>query len=287
MFVECLRRFRFTADMPELRGAVARAVSDAWARLDDFNAAATDLAKHGAALAQCVARVVQAWPRRLAGDELWTPAERAAICADPLLRALMESAPVCDLDLERFLTCARREMLDEALATTADQAARSSRPSWRSDARWRASPSSMNTCIPSMTRKPARSRSCDDGSPRRSPHRPSRRRSGLRRSAPMSRSTQLPLARALNAKTEPLKGLIDQQVVEPLEEMRSARDNQSALRRSMTPSRSPCAISTSTTPIRAGPSCRCSRARHDRGRLADAVSSHCPRAARRETAATC
>ncbi len=46
VFVECLRRFRFTADMPELRGAVARAVSDAWARLDDFNAAATDLAKH-------------------------------------------------------------------------------------------------------------------------------------------------------------------------------------------------------------------------------------------------
>ena len=30
MFVESLRRFRFTADMPELRGAVARAVTDAW-----------------------------------------------------------------------------------------------------------------------------------------------------------------------------------------------------------------------------------------------------------------
>src|SRR5262249_41168430 len=120
VFVECLRRFRFTADMPELRGAVARAVTDAWARLDDFNAAATDLAKHGAALAQCVARVVRAWPRPLAGDELWSASERKAICADPLVRAIMESAAVCDLDLERFLACARREMLDDALAATPD-----------------------------------------------------------------------------------------------------------------------------------------------------------------------
>src|SRR5262249_55825161 len=79
--------------------------------------AATDLAKHDATIAQCVARVAQAWPRRLAGDELWTASERTAICADPLLRALMESAPICDLDLERFLTCARREMLDDSLAT--------------------------------------------------------------------------------------------------------------------------------------------------------------------------
>src|SRR5262249_28274908 len=115
---ECLRRFRFTGDMPELRGAVARAVANAWARLDDFNAAATDLAKHAPALTQCVARAVAAWPQRLAGDALWTGAERAAICADPLLRTLMESAPVCDIDLERFLTGVRRALVTDALAAT-------------------------------------------------------------------------------------------------------------------------------------------------------------------------
>jgi tetratricopeptide (TPR) repeat protein/SAM-dependent methyltransferase len=117
-FVECLRRFRFTADMPELRGAVARAVADAWARIDDFNASATDLAKHAPALTQCVARAVAAWPQRLIGDALWTATERAAICADPLLRTLMESAPVCDIDLERFLTGVRRALLSDALAAT-------------------------------------------------------------------------------------------------------------------------------------------------------------------------
>src|SRR5262249_53945071 len=119
VFVECLRRFRFMADMPELRAAVARAVADAWGRLDDFNASATDLATRSPALTQSLARVTAAWPQRLSGDALWTPAERAAICADPLLRTLMESAPICDIDLEHFLTSVRRALLVDALAATA------------------------------------------------------------------------------------------------------------------------------------------------------------------------
>jgi SAM-dependent methyltransferase len=105
--------------MPELRAAVARAVVDAWGRLDAFNASATDLAKRSPALAQCLGRVMAAWPQRLSGDALWTQAERAAICADPLLRTLMESAPICDIDLEHFLTSVRRALLVDALAAAA------------------------------------------------------------------------------------------------------------------------------------------------------------------------
>ena len=218
VFVECLRRFRFTADMPELRGAVARAVSDAWARLDDFNAAATDLAKHDPALAQCVARVVQAWPRRLAGDELWTPTERAAICADPLLRALMESAPVCDLDLERFLTCARREMLDQALATTADQVAEPAPLAFQCAL---ARQSFLNEYVHPFDDEEAgkvaqlRQRLSDTLAAQAEP--PALCLAALGAYEPLH---TLPLAQTLNANTEPLKGLIDQQVVEPLEEMR-------------------------------------------------------------------
>ena len=218
VFVECLRRFRFTADMPELRGAVARAVSDAWARLDDFNAAATDLAKHDPALAQCVARVVQAWPRRLAGDELWTPTERAAICADPLLRALMESAPVCDLDLERFLTCARQEMLDQALATTADQVAEPAPLAFQCAL---ARQSFLNEYVHPFDDEEAgkvaqlRQRLSDTLAAQAEP--PALWLAALGAYEPLH---TLPLAQTLNANTEPLKGLIDQQVVEPLEEMR-------------------------------------------------------------------
>src|SRR5262245_34429594 len=218
VFVECLRRFRFTADMPELRGAVARAVTDAWARLDDFNAAATDLAKHDAAIAQCVARVVQAWPRRLTGDELWTASERAAICADPLLRALMESAPVCDIDLERFLTCARQEMLDDALATAAEQVVERALLAFRCAL---ARQSFLNEYVHPFDDEEAakvtqlRQRLSDTLAAQTEP--PALWLAALGAYEPLH---TLPLAQTLNAKTEPLKGLIDQQVSEPLEEMR-------------------------------------------------------------------
>jgi SAM-dependent methyltransferase len=218
VFVECLRRFRFTADMPELRGAVASAVSNAWARLDDFNAAATDLAKHDAALAQCVARVVQAWPRRLAGDELWTASERTAICADTLLRALMESAPVCDLDLERFLTCARREMLDEAIAAGPDQVIEPALLTFRCAL---ARQSFLNEYVHPFDDGEAdkvaqlRQRLSDVLAAQTEP--PALWLAALGAYEPLH---QLPLAQTLNASTEPLKGLIDQQVKEPLEEMR-------------------------------------------------------------------
>ncbi len=218
VFVECLRRFRFTADMPELRGVVARAVTDAWARLDDFNAAATDLAKHGAALAQCVARVVQAWPRRLAGDELWTPAERATICADPLLRALMESAPVCDLDLERFLTCARREMLDDALAAAPDVTVEPGLPAFRCAL---ARQSFINEYVHPFDDEEAfkvarlRQQLSDALAAQTEP--PSLWLAALGAYEPLH---ALPLAQTLTASSEPVQALLDQQVREPLEEAR-------------------------------------------------------------------
>jgi tetratricopeptide (TPR) repeat protein/SAM-dependent methyltransferase len=218
VFVECLRRFRFTADMPELRGAVARAVTDAWARLDDFNAAATDLAKHSAALAQCVARVVQAWPQRLGGDELWTPSEQAAICADPLLRALMESAPVCDLDLERFLGCARRETLDHALATTP---AGTTEPAVLAFRCALARQSFLNEYVHPFDDEEAgkvaqlRQRLADALAAQTQP--PALWLAALGAYEPLH---TLPLAPTLKAKTESLKALIDQQVSEPLDEMR-------------------------------------------------------------------
>jgi tetratricopeptide (TPR) repeat protein/SAM-dependent methyltransferase len=218
VFVECLRRFRFTADMPELRGAVARAVTDAWARLDDFNAAATDLAKHGAVLAQCGTRVAQAWPRRVTGDELWTPVERSAICADPLLRALMESAPVCDLDLEHFLTCARREMLDEALAAAPSGTAEPALLAFRCAlARQSFLNEYVHPCDAEEAGKVAQLRQLLSDALAAQTEPPALWLAALGAYEPLH---QLPPAQTLNAKTEPLKGLIDQQVTEPLEEMR-------------------------------------------------------------------
>src|SRR3954453_13586622 len=91
VFIGCFRHCRFSRDVPELRAVVARAVSQAWGRFDEFSAGATNLAKHGPQIAAAIARVAKAWPRLLNGDDLWTAAQRTAICSDPLLLALMEA----------------------------------------------------------------------------------------------------------------------------------------------------------------------------------------------------
>ena len=218
VFVECLRRMRYSADIAELRGAVARAVTNAWARLDDFNAAATDLAKHHATITQCVARVMQAWPRRLAGDALWTLSEQAAIYADPLLRALMESAPICDPDLERFLTCARREMLDHALAAAPDQVAEPALLAFRCAL---ARQSFLNEYVHPIdaeeTSKVAQLRRLLSEALAAQTKPPALWLAAFGAYEPLH---TLPLAQTLKANTEPLKGLIEQQVSEPLDELR-------------------------------------------------------------------
>jgi hypothetical protein len=42
IFIGCFRQLRFSADAPEMRGVVARAVSESWGRIDEFSTAATD-----------------------------------------------------------------------------------------------------------------------------------------------------------------------------------------------------------------------------------------------------
>jgi SAM-dependent methyltransferase/Flp pilus assembly protein TadD len=120
VFVDCLRHAAFPADEPDLQRIVLQAVTERWARPDRLIGPAAALAKRSPALAPCVEAVAKAWPARLASGALWSPAQRSAACRDPLLRALLETAPVCDLDLEHFLTTARSVLLAQAQAATID-----------------------------------------------------------------------------------------------------------------------------------------------------------------------
>jgi Tfp pilus assembly protein PilF/2-polyprenyl-3-methyl-5-hydroxy-6-metoxy-1,4-benzoquinol methylase len=83
----CMRNAR-SLDTPS-RALLVRALREAWTRPADLAPAAIGAIDVGA------------------GD--------AALFGDPLLRALLETAPVCDIDLERRLTAARRALLDTAL----------------------------------------------------------------------------------------------------------------------------------------------------------------------------
>jgi trans-aconitate methyltransferase len=59
-------------------------------------------------------RVASAWPRELPAEEILGAAGFAALARDPLLRCMLESATVRDLNLERYLTVLRRIVLDIA-----------------------------------------------------------------------------------------------------------------------------------------------------------------------------
>ena len=58
-----------------------------------------------------------AWPSRLPADALLEPAALAAISGDRLLRCLMQSAAIADVELERLLTAIRSALLEIASAS--------------------------------------------------------------------------------------------------------------------------------------------------------------------------
>ena len=84
IFVDCVMHL---ADLPgdeDFQATMARALTEPWARPRELAPIAINLVKRSA-----------------------TP------IGNPLLRALLEAAPVCDIELERFLTRARRLILDD------------------------------------------------------------------------------------------------------------------------------------------------------------------------------
>ncbi len=91
-FVSVLKRVRPSRNDDDSRTATIRALCEPWGRPSELARAATDLVKL----------------------TITTPHITAEIAADPLLRALLVSTPVRDIELERFLTRARFVLLDNA-----------------------------------------------------------------------------------------------------------------------------------------------------------------------------
>jgi Tfp pilus assembly protein PilF/2-polyprenyl-3-methyl-5-hydroxy-6-metoxy-1,4-benzoquinol methylase len=85
IFTDIVKQLRWTGDDPQIRGVLARAIAHAWTRPRDLAFSAAGLIKHGG----------------MKPD-------------DPLLLSLLVSTQNTDMELERFLTAARRTMLDGA-----------------------------------------------------------------------------------------------------------------------------------------------------------------------------
>ena len=116
LFVQCLRSLNSIPDAVNLREHLTQALSEPWGRPSDLARFIAIFLKCNSATSVCIRRVISAWPRRLPPWEIFTPAELAEICDDRLLRCLLETTIVCDIEFERFLTAARHMMLEAATA---------------------------------------------------------------------------------------------------------------------------------------------------------------------------
>jgi tetratricopeptide (TPR) repeat protein/SAM-dependent methyltransferase len=114
IFVDIVKQLRWTNDNAQLRHTLARALTEPWARPGELARTAATLIKQSAHIGPCVARAAQAWPRQLSSLELFGPDSPETLADDELLLALLVSAQNTDIELERFLTMARRVLLEAA-----------------------------------------------------------------------------------------------------------------------------------------------------------------------------
>ncbi len=111
IFVSCVSRASLprddrSPDRRALRLLVARALGEAWGRPSDLAPVAIELLK------------ADPLPLEAAVPGPLDPAASGEPGSDPLMRALLQSTPVCDVELERYLTTARRALLEKASSQT-------------------------------------------------------------------------------------------------------------------------------------------------------------------------
>ena len=103
---------------PGLRALILRAATEGWERPDDLAGVVTTLLRCDNTIEAAVGRAIRAWPALPPAYDLLGPGGLAAVTREPLLRWLLESAVICDLGLERFLTAARVTLLAIAETTS-------------------------------------------------------------------------------------------------------------------------------------------------------------------------
>jgi Flp pilus assembly protein TadD/SAM-dependent methyltransferase len=95
-----------------VRRMALRALDAPWARPSELSAACIRVLASGTALRECIDRAWSAWPARLTLTQLLGAQHQRVPFDDALLCSLLESTPVCDRVMERFLTLARFALLD-------------------------------------------------------------------------------------------------------------------------------------------------------------------------------
>jgi tetratricopeptide (TPR) repeat protein/SAM-dependent methyltransferase len=114
LFALCLRWPLVHPGMDDLRGPLLRALSEPWARPSDLAAACARVLALDNAIRDGMERAAEMRPSLLPAEELVGSSGLAAFAEDRLLRALLESTPICEVALERFATGLRFTLLAAA-----------------------------------------------------------------------------------------------------------------------------------------------------------------------------
>jgi Tfp pilus assembly protein PilF/2-polyprenyl-3-methyl-5-hydroxy-6-metoxy-1,4-benzoquinol methylase len=111
-FANCVGRARFSTNDPQVRAALATAITEAWGIPQTLCWAALSLIMLDQRIASCVRFANASWPTRLPKAALFGVSGLTALATDTLLHAVLETTLVSTLEFERFLTCARHALLE-------------------------------------------------------------------------------------------------------------------------------------------------------------------------------
>ena len=111
-FAGCVARAKFTVEDPRIRATLTTAIVESWGMPFTLCWPALSLIMLDQRIARCVRIANGSWPARLPKAALFDAAGLTALAADPLLHAVLETAPVSTLEFERFLTCARHALME-------------------------------------------------------------------------------------------------------------------------------------------------------------------------------
>jgi tetratricopeptide (TPR) repeat protein/2-polyprenyl-3-methyl-5-hydroxy-6-metoxy-1,4-benzoquinol methylase len=113
-FATCAARARFVADDSRIRAALTTALVEPWGIPYQLCLSALSLILLDQRIVDCVRAANASWPTRLPKAALFGANGLTALAQDSLLHALLETAPVSTIGIERFLTCARHALLESA-----------------------------------------------------------------------------------------------------------------------------------------------------------------------------
>ena len=116
LFAMCLRLPPEHPGMDDLRDPLLRALTEPWARPSDLAAACARFLARDNAIRDGMERAAKMKPSPSPDDPPAGSEGLAAFAEDRLLRALLESTPICEIGVERFATALRLSLLAAAQA---------------------------------------------------------------------------------------------------------------------------------------------------------------------------